>query len=991
MSPKNPSEIGAFQLLLSLCEVPRTYTNPEDYRLRSLPAGKVCLLMNRTIFLAVFLSLCLNCFCASASPAPLGDTKYALVYGTVIDVHTSLPLPNTDVVFRDMDKLHVTRTNKSGSYNIRIPRSTYYEICVFRSPSSSSGLDYVPVCEDVFIEGKTINLSFSLSHAAVIRMKREPLSYKTLQPPRKIQFTVISGSGLSMNATSYSKDSIVGQFLGIKGWMVFVPPEVLIKVGVEVHYSESIKYSLLIDQEEEYFVLRQGDLIDVDLEQNVLPLEISSCHDDVAFTWPLIHEAEGIGFYVAYEKNELLRAESLLEASAVRVSRKAYDSAYADLREAYILVRNTGESIRKLFQNASVSTLFITPFLCFTAFCLAALLSEKRARRLSISLVLYGLLLLFFHSVYPGYILIGVSETLRIAAAYLLLVYPIVFGLPYLFQEKPSKDGVALISAVTLAFSLATRNIRRRRLRALLMLIMVSVSVFALIAITSFSLEHGYAIQYLGRTGAAESLVIRKKSTGLFSFGSIGQETYSWLKEHPEVTLFAPKIENIPQESPLGFLRLQSSDMAFPIHGIVGVAPSQETRITPIDSIIVEGRFLEDDDLSNALISDEAAANLGVEINDTLQFLSRSYTVTGFFCSSDFDRLKDLDGGPFAPYIADPDPEIEMVPCLGREVVILLQEVAQGLSGTAVSRIAIQIQDSEELMPLARQAVLKWEGVEGHVFLAGRIYRIFIGPYYLAKGFLPASVPLAMAVLNIAIMMRSTVHERKRELMVMSTLGISPLHMTFLFVAEALTMGIVGGSLGYLLGISGYRLMALLPSPFQVRQKVDAIWGIVALSSSISAVSLGSALPALKSTTVATPSLVRKWKFEGKPMDPRGPWDLVMPIRIRRDRLNGLFRFIIDRLKEHPSSIDRFEVAGMHASKQDFEPFSMRLLFTYVTLDSGVRTRNELICAESIIPNWYLVKLTITLQGRDIKSDLCVRTVASLIRHLVLVYNTTSK
>jgi len=931
------------------------------------------------------------------SPAQAESIKPARVYGRVIDATNGLPLSNTNVIFWNGRGIFIAETNASGFYAMNVTGKESYQVYAYHNPSSTLGFDYIPAHKEVYVEGEAYNVSFMLSPGASINAKGDLRFFKTLQPPKAVSFTIVQKSGLRTNTTSYGEESLIGQLLNLRGRLLFVPCNVPIKVEVDIHYSGEAKYHFSIDNKGDYLNLNQGDLLKVDLGQQVLSVDIHWCYNYTASTQALISEAERLGFYLSYERNELLRARNLLDAAASALSEEAYDEAYADLREAYFILKRVREGLPSLYLNASASTLFITPFLGFTAIAAAALISERGRRRLVIGLGLYGLLFLILYLLYPGYIILGMPPTLAIVATSFLIVYFVVHGLPYAFREKTSREGLSRISAIIMAFSLSTKNLRRRRLRTFLALTLTLTSVFAFTALTSISLEQGFAIWHLGKTASIEGFLLRKTSmSGKTPFDSIQLETYRWLQERPEITLIAPKIENMPQENSLGLLSASALRSTFLIDGIVGVMPSLEAKVTKMDNIIVQGRFLKDNDLNGILISKEVAKDLGAGINDTLQLFNQDFTLIGIFDGGRFDKLKDLDGAPLAPYrvieaATGEEPELEV--CPGFVTVIMYWKTAQELPSMMLSRINVQVRSAEAIMPIARQAVLKWMGVEALAFMAGQAYRLFIGSYYLASGFIPAMIPLAIVVLNIGILMRDVIYERKQELVVMSSAGLNPFHITALFLAEALTIGIVAGSLGYILGITSYRFLTLLPFSPPVKHKVEAIWGILALCSSITAAALGSALPALKTSTIVTPSLERKWKIEEKPKGYDEPWVIRMPIRVRRENLDEFFTFIGDHIRWF-KGLGWFEaIKDIRVIREgEFKPLAIGLSFAYIDYEYGVNTENELISTKSLVPHWYMIKLTsIARRGSMHQRELYVWITASFIRRLILLYTLEHK
>lgn len=921
----------------------------------------------------------------------VAESSYCAFSGKVIDGATNLPLPEAHVVFWNGFKMFSTQTDKSGYYAMNLTGKGRYHVYAYQDRASNLGFDYIPAFAEVNPKSSVCELSLELIPGASIQAKGQLRFFKTLQPPTAINFTIVHRSGLRTNATSHSEGSIMGQLLNLRGTLLFVPFDTPIKVEVSIFYSSGTQFRLYIDGGADFLVLRRGELMSVDLEKQLLPFEVNSCNEYEASTQSFINQAERVGFYVRYERNELLKAKNLLDAAMSAVTKESCDEAFADLREAYFLIRRVEESLPSMYLNASVSALFITPFLSFTAMATAAVISGKRLHFLSLALLLYGFLLLLLYLFYPGYAILGAPSVVPLSLVSFVVVYSGVTGLPYAFRERTSKEGVSRISAVIMAFSIAIKNLRRRRLRTFLTLTLMLTSVFGFIALTSFSLEYGILVEHLGKARLPDGILIRKQlAEGGFAYDSIQRETYSWLEERLDLTVRAPKIENMVKEPPLGHLVSPSTWSTFEVWGIVGILPSQENKVTELNRTIIQGRFLEDGDLGGILISESAAQSLTVKIGDVLQFFNQSFTLTGIFGTTIFDRLEDPDGGPFAPYM--PLVEGESITCPGERVIVMHQKTAEKQAGMVLSRVFVQTSDARYGIPLARQLILKWAGMETQVFSAGQTYLVYLGSYYLASGFVPALVPLALAALNTKILMGNIVEERKREIMVMSSLGLNPFHITALFLSEALTISILAGSLGYVMGISSYHFMTLLPFSPLVKHKVESLWAILALFSSVVTAVVGCALPAIRSSIIVTPSMVRKWRMEEKRGGLEEPWVLSMPVRLRSENLESFFSFVKNRLgtvRGHGLGCNE-AIENIVEVRKGSGPASRGLSFVCYSLDHGVVSINELTSVESMIPHWYVIRLASRARHATavIEHEFYAWKAASVIRHLVLLFAT---
>jgi ABC-type antimicrobial peptide transport system permease subunit len=128
------------------------------------------------------------------------------------------------------------------------------------------------------------------------------------------------------------------------------------------------------------------------------------------------------------------------------------------------------------------------------------------------------------------------------------------------------------------------------------------------------------------------------------------------------------------------------------------------------------------------------------------------------------------------------------------------------------------------------------------------------------KGF-PILVPWAIVVLNVVAMMLNSMFERQREIDILSSIGLNPMHISGIFVAEASILGVAGGSIGYLLGLGLYPVMKALDWAPVISQKVSAVWLIASLGIAVISVVFGSVI-ALSRSVSLTPSLTRRWGLE---------------------------------------------------------------------------------------------------------------------------------
>ncbi len=131
---------------------------------------------------------------------------------------------------------------------------------------------------------------------------------------------------------------------------------------------------------------------------------------------------------------------------------------------------------------------------------------------------------------------------------------------------------------------------------------------------------------------------------------------------------------------------------------------------------------------------------------------------------------------------------------------------------------------------------------------------------------------------------------------------MNPTDIIGLFIAEAAVIGILGGGLGYLAGISNYKVLASLSIVIEVRPKISVLWSFASITLSIAAVLVG-ALVALRSSVVITPSLLRRWGVEKDVHRMGDPWIIDIPFKVMDTEVENLFEYVTARYHRYLKSI----------------------------------------------------------------------------------------
>jgi len=152
-------------------------------------------------------------------------------------------------------------------------------------------------------------------------------------------------------------------------------------------------------------------------------------------------------------------------------------------------------------------------------------------------------------------------------------------------------------------------------------------------------------------------------------------------------------------------------------------------------------------------------------------------------------------------------------------------------------------------------------------------------------------IPLLLSSLTILSMMLSAVYERRREIATLSTVGLSPSHIGAIFVMESIALAFLGSFLGYVIGAGVTSILwNLRMFPQSLVPNVSSGVIVIVMGIMMLATIISSIYPMMKASSLATPSLMRKWRIGSKPVGDQ--WSIELPFSATSDEASGLLCFI---------------------------------------------------------------------------------------------------
>ncbi|MEM2704454.1 MAG: ABC transporter permease [Candidatus Bathyarchaeia archaeon] len=173
-------------------------------------------------------------------------------------------------------------------------------------------------------------------------------------------------------------------------------------------------------------------------------------------------------------------------------------------------------------------------------------------------------------------------------------------------------------------------------------------------------------------------------------------------------------------------------------------------------------------------------------------------------------------------------------------------------------------------------------------------YTMYTAPVFF--GWESLLVVFLISALIILSTMLGNVEERKREIQIYGTIGLNPLHVGGIFLAESLVYSIIGSVFGYFSGIT----IVLTINNFQgpvLPANFSSIFVVLAVLIAITTMICSSGYAVWLASKMTTPSIERRWR---PPTKPRGDeWLIPLPFRFSEKELWGLFAYLIEYIEQH--------------------------------------------------------------------------------------------
>ncbi|MEM1690513.1 MAG: FtsX-like permease family protein [Thermosphaera sp.] len=460
-----------------------------------------------------------------------------------------------------------------------------------------------------------------------------------------------------------------------------------------------------------------------------------------------------------------------------------------------------------------------------------------------------------------------------------------------------SRTGLFLESMV-----IAVENMRKRKLRSILILGAVTVIAFSTMSLASVTtapvlLPQPINVTY---TPSFEGLLVRAypwSPINPFAYNMIASYLEGSCYVSPRAFLYPPSLMVSMPGLATGLTYIAfSPQLKTQVYALLALAP-EEAYVSNIDKLLVEGRWFHDDDVYAVILTQSVANSLSQElgrqigVNSTLNLWSINVRVVGII-KDEVERFANPDAEPITPL--DPQSPIALPQHIfARNTMIIPFKLYQKLAPTyAVANIGIRPLN-EEVANHLKSTLPYVINYPIYSSIGGSVSAWIARQWISTIGFEFILIPAIIASAAVLDMMLANIYERKREIHVFISVGMAPSHVTLAFLTEALTYVVPAVFLGYVAGVLATNLMLTVgafPEGLYPNYTSMAILMIALLI--IAIVLVAAYYPSSLAGKIAIPSRVRKW-IEAEKGPAGDEWRLSYPLVLTTAReVIAFFNFV---------------------------------------------------------------------------------------------------
>ncbi len=548
----------------------------------------------------------------------------------------------------------------------------------------------------------------------------------------------------------------------------------------------------------------------------------------------------------------------------------------------------------------------------------------------------------------------------------------------------------ARVSVLASAVTLGIANMRKRRFRTALTSITIVLITFAVLCFTSAS-------RYVGTTSLPTGVAtthpgIQLRQRGFRPMPGPIVSNVRAVIGNPGVKV-VERWWNLSPTDVKEQVHLTSPNKSIAIQALLGLTLG-ESELSKIGDVIGPAKFarLENGEADIIYLPDTLATQLGAHEGDRVRMGGIELEIAGVFDADRFDReVKTLSGEPLTPLkyssgqldaggerldettgeSLDLDSESTSLELggvyehlLSSQIAIVPAAVSRMMPNGTLRSLAMRLPDEAHVKQLSDELTRRFSLALFAGFDDG-VRLVSASNLATVSGAGQVAIPLAIAGLIIFNTMMGSIAERRREIHVYTSLGLAPLHVGALFVAEAMTYGLIGTVFGYIIGQGLGTLMMKMNWLGGVTLNYSGTSAMLTMGLILIVVLLSALVPARVASQIAAPSIERTWKV---PL-PQGDTIVAdLPFTINKTAADGALAYLAEFFNAHrEGSIGKFSAAHVEAIQME-NGRGLTADIWLTPFDLGIRQRLQLLIHQAKFSDIYDVKVILERQSGDDRS-----------------------
>ena len=563
-----------------------------------------------------------------------------------------------------------------------------------------------------------------------------------------------------------------------------------------------------------------------------------------------------------------------------------------------------------------------------------------------------ALLIAVIYNVHPAFNL--AYSPLIIILAFFIIALSLVVTLIIFFRFEAemtrlqsranhlTTEEISHWKAFTAAFFLGVSNLRRRRLRTLLTCSTLIILTFTIMSFTTIKSSQKHMRLPFQSTAPYQGILLKR-----LDWQSLPtQATDILMGSMQNTSTAAPRVwmEESSPTKPV-HIPLEKNGVSIDANGLIGLSPN-EAEVTGLPNLLASGRWFTKDDKLALIIEEQMARQLGIygQTNPTVNVWGAPFTVIGTFKAERFEEALDLDGEPLTPVIFPDEQNSEIseaeqdalesgeniqsfqsryrhIPFL--QTIIMPAETLLAAGGK-LKNVALKpdVNPEEVTKSLDELASSLVDRFNLAIFTGDKdgVWLYNSSDTISYSGVPNIIIPLLISIFIVLNTMISSVHERKGEIAVYTSVGLAPTHVAFLFIAEALALAVISVVIGYLVAQISASLLSSTPLWEGITVNYSSLAGVAAMFLVIGVVLISVIYPAKMAANIAIPDVNRTFTL---PAPKNNAISITLPFLLKKSEFRSLGGFLYSYFSAHKEvshglfSTDNVNLETLHATQDN--------------------------------------------------------------------------